>query len=108
MNEKELLHVAMINSYNLITDRLTMEYIEEFALPIFVHFPEKGIDKMSMKVMMMYFITTEDYEICQELSTIYESIFNESMPNIMCTCKKPNYSLDYDKIVCNNCKEIIV
>jgi hypothetical protein len=109
MDEKELLNYAMYNSYNVITHKCTVEDIEDDGMPIFIHYPDTDIDKASIKVMMIYFIMTEEYEKCEELSKEYELLFHEKMPKILCECRVPSYHLfDDDTIECKNCKIKIV
>ena len=60
MNEKVLLQAAMYNSYDVITHKRTIEDIEYDGMPVFVHFPDRGVDKTSLKVMVMYFIMAEE------------------------------------------------
>lgn len=108
MDERELLDYAMHNSYNVITHKCTIQDIEYDGMPIFVHFPDKEIDKTSIKVMIMYFIMTEEYEKCEELNQEYELLFHEKMPRILCECNVPKYQLlDDDTIECQNCKTLI-
>lgn len=105
MDERELLQAAMYNSYDVITHKRTIEDIEYDGMPVFVHFPDKGIDKTSLKVMVMYFIMAEEYEICKELTEEYELLFHEKMPPLLCKCDKPHYHLrDDDVIECEVCK----
>ena len=108
MDERELLDYAMQNSYSVITHKCTIEDIEYDGMPIFVHFPDREIDKTSIKVMIMYFIMTEEYEKCEELNKEYELLFHEKMPKILCECTIPKYQLlDDDTIECQNCKTLI-
>lgn len=109
MNEKEMLQKAMDNSYNVITHKCTIEDIEYNDIPIFVHFPDRDIDKASIKIMIMYYIMEEEYEKCRELSDVYELLFQEEMPALLCDCKTPQYEMiDDDKIECLKCKTRIV
>lgn len=109
MDEKELLHEAMMNSFNVITEKSTVDKIEKSGFPVFVHFPERNVDKDSVKLITMYFIMEESYEKCDELKRAYQKIFNEDMPNVMCKCVKPLfYQDDKGHIVCKNCSEVLV
>lgn len=109
MNEKELLQTAMHNSYNVITHKCTVEDVEYDGVPVFIHFPDKNIDKVSIKVMIMYFIMREEYEKCSDLTNEYELLFHEKMPTLVCKCDTPDYSLrDDDVIECKKCKTEII
>lgn len=105
MDEKELLYRAIINSYEVITRKKTVAEIEEYSLPAFIHEPDKGIDKKSIKVMVIYFLQEEDYLKCKELSDEYEILFNEKMPSLVCGCRCPELQLiDDDTIQCKSCR----
>lgn len=108
MNEEELLYKAMVNSYNVITERDTIENIEKVGMPIFVHLPENGVDKVSLKIITMYFIMDEEYERCEELRKRYNGLFNEEMPSVACKCSTPDYYMDDDHMICRKCKEVII
>jgi len=104
MNEQEILHVAMHNSYNVITHKCTIEEVENKGTPFFIHFPDRDIDKASIKIMVMYFVTEEEYEKCKELTELYELLFQEEMPQLICDCKTPFYEMTEDDIIeCRSC-----
>ena len=59
---------SIINSYYVLTKRATVEDIvgrQEF--PIFFINPGEDLDKSGLDTMLDYFISTEEYEKCQEL-----------------------------------------
>lgn len=109
MNEKQMLHVAMQNSYNVITHKCTIQEVEEDGTPLFIHFPDRDVDKASIKIMVMYFIVEEEYEKCKELTELYELLFQEEMPQLLCDCSKPYYEMtDDDEIECSNCGRKVI
>lgn len=109
MNEKELLHHAIVNSYEVITRKKTVAEIEENGLPAFIHEPDQDIDKKSIKVMVIYFMQQEDYLKCKDLSDEYELLFNEKIPSLVCGCKVPEFRLvDDDIIQCKSCRKQII
>jgi hypothetical protein len=106
ISEKELLDRAARNSYEVITHKKTVEDIEKHGMPCFIHFPDREIDKNSIKVLVMHFIQEEDYIACKELADEYEVLFQEKMPDMACSCKAPEYILlNDDTIQCKNCKK---
>lgn len=109
MDEKELLQAAMHNSYNVITHKCTIEEVEDDGMPVFVHFPDRDIDKTSIKVMVMYFIMMEEYEKCADLNHVYELLFDEKMPSLLCKCDIPQYHLREDDVIeCQKCKTEVI
>lgn len=109
MTEQEILEKAMYNSYNVITHKCSIQEVEEEGLPFFIHFPDRDIDKASIKIMVMYFIMQEEYEKCKELSDVYELLFQEEMPSLLCECKVPQYEMiDEETIECKKCKAKIL
>ena len=59
---------SIINSYYILTGRATVEDIvnrQEF--PILFIGPEEELDENGLNTMLDYFISTEEYEKCQEL-----------------------------------------
>ena len=59
---------SIINSYYVLTGRATVEDIvsrQEF--PILFIGPEEKLDESGLNTMLDYFISTEEYEKCQEL-----------------------------------------
>lgn len=109
MNDKQILHVAMQNSYNVITHKCTIEEVETEGTPFFIHFPDRDIDKASIKIMTMYFIIEEDYEKCEELKNLYELLFQEEMPQLICECARPKYEMVDDEIMeCRCCGRRVI
>ena len=59
---------SIINSYYVLTGRATVEDIvsrQEF--PILFIGPEEKLDESGLNTMLDYFISTEEYEKCQEI-----------------------------------------
>ena len=59
---------SIINSYYILTGRATVEDIvsrQEF--PILFIGPDEELDENGLNTMLDYFISTEEYEKCQEL-----------------------------------------
>ena len=66
---------GIINSYKLIMGEKTIEEIVEKAkLPIFFIPPEEDYDNEDLDTMIDYFITTEEYEKCAELTKLKKQV----------------------------------
>ena len=59
---------SIINSYYVLTGRATVEEIvSRQDFPILFIGPEEELDENGLNTMLDYFISTEEYEKCQEL-----------------------------------------
>ena len=59
---------SIINSYYVLTGRATVEdIISRQEFPILFIGPEEKLDENGLNTMLDYFISTEEYEKCQEL-----------------------------------------
>jgi len=70
---ESVLYESMINSYMIITDKLSFDELLEYngcALPFN---PKKNIDNDVIDKIIDYFCTLEEYEKCGELKTLKES-----------------------------------
>jgi hypothetical protein len=75
MDTKKLLDKGIINTFNLITGKLTYEeIISESKGPgggtVFFVFPEDEPDNEDLDTMIEYFIEVEDYEKCSILKKL--------------------------------------
>ena len=65
---ENIIEDSIINSYYILTGRATVEDIvnrQEF--PILFIGPDEELDENGLNTMLDYFISTEEYEKCQEL-----------------------------------------
>ena len=65
---ENIIEDSIINSYYIFTGRATVEDIvnrQEF--PILFIGPDEELDENGLNTMLDYFISTEEYEKCQEL-----------------------------------------
>ena len=72
-DSEEVLYESMINSYMIITDKLSFDELLEYngcALPFN---PKKNIDNEVIDKIIDYFCTLEEYEKCGELKKLKES-----------------------------------
>ena len=68
LKDEEMLDDSIINSYYVLTGKATIEDIVECQeFPMFFINPEDELDESSLNDMLDYFISTEEYEKCQEL-----------------------------------------
>tara|TARA_R110002020_G_scaffold405280_1_gene615289 strand:+ start:273 stop:488 length:216 start_codon:yes stop_codon:yes gene_type:complete len=65
---EDIIDNSIINSYYILTGRATVEdIISRQEFPILFIGPEEELDESGLNTMLDYFISTEEYEKCQEL-----------------------------------------
>ena len=68
LKDEEMLDDSIINSYYVLTGKATIEdIVERQEFPMFFINPGDELDEDSLNDMLDYFISTEEYEKCQEL-----------------------------------------
>jgi len=109
MNIKQKLHLAMINSYNILTKRTTLDDVLESEINILAHIPEESSLKEVYDMLIDYFKDIEMYEKCSELIEMRSELFNEdgTPKMIVCECNYPEFDSYEGQIKCNKCKKQI-
>ena len=65
---EDIIDNSIINSYYILTGRATVEdIISRQEFPILFIGPDEELDESGLNTMLDYFISTEEYEKCQEL-----------------------------------------
>ena len=68
LKNEEMMDDSILNSYYVLTGRATVEeIIDRQDFPILFIGPEERLDESGLNTMLDYFISTEEYEKCQEL-----------------------------------------
>jgi hypothetical protein len=76
MNKNQLVHIAMLNSYNVITGKVDEMIITETSIPMFAHVPNEEISEKNLSSIIKYFENLEMYEHCEELKNEYDLRFD--------------------------------
>jgi hypothetical protein len=107
MNRDQAVHVGMINSFNLITEKATLEQIVSSGIGVFAHLPEDDIDADNIKFIIYYFQEHEMFEHCAELKEYLEKHYNnDGTPKVQdCECDYPAIVEYTIKMVCGNCNK---
>lgn len=79
MSDDEKLHVAMINSYDVIVNNMPPEgiIVEQNGIGLFAHDFERPLEKHDVSSIIDYFIEIEEYERCVRLDCILRSLPDE-------------------------------
>ena len=73
IEQEEILDNSIINSYYILTNRTTVEdIVSRQDFPILFIGPDEKLDENGLNTMLDYFISTEEYEKCQELVELYK------------------------------------
>jgi hypothetical protein len=79
MSDEEKLHVAMINSYDVIVNNMPPEgiIVEQNGIGLFAHDFERPLEKHDVSSIIDYFVEIEEYERCVRLDCILRSLPDE-------------------------------
>ena len=65
---ENIIEDSIINSYYVLTGKATIEdIVKRQEFPILFIGPDEKLDESGLNTMLDYFISTEEYEKCQEL-----------------------------------------
>jgi len=106
MNKEQSIHVGMINSYNILTEKATFGDILTAGLGVFAHVPDEDVDYKTVKLMMMYFQEHEMFEHCADLKKYLDDNYDEDGNSNVedCECTFPEikaYTLKMKCAICN-------
>ena len=73
LKDEEMLDDSIINSYYVLTGKATIEdIVKRQEFPMFFINPGDKLDEEALEDMLDYFISTEEYEKCQELLELFK------------------------------------
>jgi hypothetical protein len=109
MNEQQRVHIAMLNSYNLVMENATIDDILDSSIPIFAHVPNENITIDAIEFMIYYFKSHEMFEYCAKLKDFIIENFNDdgTLKDNSCKCELPDIDGYNNKIKCIKCNKII-
>ena len=102
-----MIHIGMVNSFNVITEKNTFEEIVSSDVSLLAHIPENDVPLELIKLMVEYFKSYEMFEHCIELVEYMSLNYNKDGTAIViiesCECPQP-LIVDYSKkMFCGNC-----
>jgi len=99
------LHEAMMNSFNIITNKMTYNDLFKKERSFLVHVPDEPVTDEDLEMMIVYFEHMEMYEECAELKAILDDLEEEEEED-SCSCKNPKIYDDEDGgIKCKICNK---
>lgn len=107
MNSIQAVHVGMINSYNLLLEKVTINQIIEAGIGLFAHVPDEEVEMENVEFILYYFQEKEMFEHCAELLNYIKDNFNEdgSHKEEECECDLPTIKEYTKKIKCSTCNK---
>jgi hypothetical protein len=110
MTEQQKIHIAMLNSYNVITEAFTIDEIMDSGVPLFSHIPDEEISIEALNFIMYYFQQQEMYEHCLAISEYMSKNFNEDGTSKIesCGCEYPEISEYTKKMKCAKCNKRLI
>jgi hypothetical protein len=109
MTEEQMIHVGMINSFNVIMGRNTFTDIADSGVNIFAHAPDDEPSFEMLELMLEYFSSFEMFEKCFEIALYMEDNFhkNGTPKELRCECMQPLIESYSKKVYCGTCKKRI-
>jgi hypothetical protein len=106
MTRTQIVHIGMINSYNIITGKASIEQVLLSGIGFLAHPPDE-LEPEHIELVIMYFEQLEMYEICQELRRVFDENYHaDGTPrDLECLCDYPKIN-EYSRVMrcgtCNN------
>lgn len=107
MTQEQMIHIGMINSFNIITERNTLEEVASSGVSLFAHVPDEDIPLDLINLMMTYFQSFEMFEYCADLMEYIGLNYNDDGTPLRndCECTQPAIN-KYSKIMyCGTCEK---
>ena len=103
---KQLQHISMVNSYNLITKKSNIDDIVKSNLGAFVFIPNCRDEDAENKLddMISYFMSLDMLEYCSDIIDYKNKLFSQ---DTYCICDYPKIKEYEVDTTCGKCDKII-
>lgn len=100
----------MLNSYNIIVGKATVDEILNSGIPMFAHVPNEDITAEALEFLIHYFESYDMFERCANLKEFYNENFNEdgSPKDVLCNCELPEVDEYIEKVRCYKCNKKLI
>lgn len=107
MTQEQTVHVGVINSFNLLTERNSFDEIITSDLSLFAHNPDKDPAIEVINFMIDYFKSYEMFEYCAELMQYLGENYDDDGFFIQrgCECPLPLITEYSSKMYCGTCNK---
>lgn len=101
------MHVGMMNSYNILMDKVSLDTVVQSGVGIFAHVPDDEPMLDDIEMMIIYFQDHDMFEICSELVKYIEENYNQngSLKGEQCDCQYPTLKEYTRKMKCGTCNK---
>lgn len=105
MREEQMVHISMINSYNVLLGNATVQDVINSGIGVFCHSIDESDAMNSIVFMVHYFEDLEMYERCAKLNKYISKTFNKdgSYKKAMCECPNPEIDRYIHPVKCSLC-----
>ena len=100
-----MIHVGMINSFNVLVGNVSIDDVIKSGVGVFAHVPDEETALESINFMIFYFKEIEMYEKCAQLKQYIDKTFNEdgTYKEECCECDYPEIDEYIPKAKCSIC-----
>jgi hypothetical protein len=107
MNKQQTMHVGMMNSYNILMDKVSLDTVVQSGVGIFAHVPDEEPRLDDIEMMIIYFQDHDMFEICSDLVKYIEENYNQngSLKGSQCDCEYPTLKEYTRKMKCATCNK---
>ena len=105
MKDNQQVHIGMINSFNIITERVSIYEVMSSGIGYFAHVPDREPELEILDDMIDYFSEIDMFEKCIELMKYKSEYYNEDASEKInsCQCDYPVIENYHYKMVCASC-----
>jgi hypothetical protein len=109
MTEQQKIHIAMVNSFNVILDKATIDDVLDSNLALFSHEFEEELEYDNLMFILKYFEDIEMFDKCSEFKAFIDKTFDNKGQHKekACNCPYPDIKFYEPKIKCSSCSRKI-
>lgn len=106
MTEQQKIHIAMMNSYNVLTGAASIDSVINSNIPMFSHTIDEEPNFHNIMFIVRYFEEVEMFEECLNLKIYIDNTFDENgnPKEILCSCPYPKITEYSFKTKCKVCE----
>lgn len=105
MTEQQKIHIAMVNSFNVIVGNATVDDILDSNVPLFSHDFDDEFQYDNLMFILKYFEQIEMFDKCATLSAFIDRTFDKAgrHKEKACECPYPDVKVYEPKTKCSSC-----
>jgi len=105
MTKDQQVHIGMLNSYNLMMGKTTIDDIIDARVAFFAHQPDEDIEFKNIEFIILYFQELEMFEHCADLKKyLIDNYDADGTPKLKdCDCEYPEITEYKEDMRCSRC-----